>query len=464
SSIGAQYLIGDLGGVTEFELEDKRFRKEFDGGWHCKDPKISLYLKDGEERLVVPVKSLYEGKGKAKEEFKDDEDEFDEDEMKILLAKKTRDLSKEEQDKITSYQKHNMLETQKKLAELTQAHDRRERELARQRNKSMFDTVAEYLEKNQTGSDDYKLEINLDNSDDEEESADEEEEDDQGDQDEHEKKEMEKLVKIFAAAGLGGKETKWSEFPKFGGGEDDPYEWLDQYEAACEVNGVKSNRMLDLLSASLEGPALSWWRSARKTIITWEAWKSEYKRKRSFKYQFLTKFCGPERQQRWMEELRNCKQRPGETVSEYYSKLQTLYRKADPAKQYPERDNYQQFLKGLRSELRTAVRLAAASNLREAVERAKAAEAAYSMDGSLAGYSLVKKHDEELHKELKELKELLTKSAQETCDLCYKKGHQAAECPQRSLKISTQKKNCKTCGKTGHWTKECTKTRTCYSC
>ncbi|CAJ0826495.1 1996_t:CDS:2 [Entrophospora sp. SA101] len=329
----------------------------------------------------------------------------------------------------------------------------------------MFDTVAEYLEKNQTGSDDYKLEINLDNSDDEEESADEEEEDDQGDQDEHEKKEMEKLVKIFAAAGLGGKETKWSEFPKFGGGEDDPYEWLDQYEAACEVNGVKSNRMLDLLSASLEGPALSWWRSARKTIITWEAWKSEYKRKRSFKYQFLTKFCGPERQQRWMEELRNCKQRPGETVSEYYSKLQTLYRKADPAKQYPERDNYQQFLKGLRSELRTAVRLTAASNLREAVERAKAAEAAYSMDGSLAGYSLVKKHDEELHKELKELKELLTKSAQETCDLCYKKGHQAAECPQRSLKISTQqKKNCKTCGKTGHWTKECTKTRTCYSC
>ncbi|CAH1770889.1 769_t:CDS:2, partial [Entrophospora sp. SA101] len=211
SSIGAQYVIGNLGGVLEFELEDKRFRKEFDGGWHCKNPKISLYLKDEEDRLVVPVKSLYEGKGKAKEGFKDDEDEFDEGEMKILLAKKTDDLSKEEQDKITSYQKHHLLETQKKLAELTQAHDRRERELAKQRNKSIFDTVAEYLEKNQNGSDDYKLEINLDNN----------------------------LVKVFKAAGLGGKETKWSEFPKFGGGEDDPYEWLDQYEAACEVNGVK---------------------------------------------------------------------------------------------------------------------------------------------------------------------------------------------------------------------------------
>ncbi|CAJ0846427.1 2141_t:CDS:2, partial [Entrophospora sp. SA101] len=422
SSGGAQYVTSDLDGVTTFTIEGKTFQEGLGQDWHCTE--LGLKYTEKGDKLYIPVKALYERKEKEKEEFKDDKDEFDEDEMKILLAKKTNDLSEEEQEKVISYQKHHMLETQKKLAELTQAHDRRERELAKQRNKSIFDTVAEYLEKNQT-----------------------------------------EMVKVFKAAGLGGKETKWSEFPKFEGGEDDPYEWLDQYEAACEVNGVKGNRMLDLLSTSLEGPALSWWRSARKTTITWEAWKSEYKRKRSFKYQFLTKFCGPERQQRWMEELRNCKQRPGETVSEYYSKLQTLYRKADPAKQYPERDNYQQFLKGLRSELRTAVRLAAASNLREAVERAKAAEAAYSMDGSLAGYSLVKKHDEELHKELKELKELLTKSAQETCDLCYKKGHQAAECPQRSLKISTQqKKNCKACGKTGHWTKECTKTRTCYSC
>ncbi|CAH1770481.1 10515_t:CDS:2, partial [Entrophospora sp. SA101] len=267
---GAQYVTSDLDGVTTFTIEGKTFQEGLGQDWHCTE--LGLKYTEKGDKLYIPVKALYERKEKEKEEFKDDKDEFDEDEMKILLAKKTNDLSEEEQEKVISYQKHHMLETQKKLAELTQAHDRRERELAKQRNKSIFDTVAEYLEKNQT-----------------------------------------EMVKVFKAAGLGGKETKWSEFPKFEGGEDDPYEWLDQYEAACEVNGVKGNRMLDLLSTSLEGPALSWWRSARKTTITWEAWKSEYKRKRSFKYQFLTKFCGPERQQRWMEELRNCKQRPGET-------------------------------------------------------------------------------------------------------------------------------------------------------
>ena len=465
---GAKYVITNLEGVTAFTIEDKTFRVDLEDKWHCAGFDLEFEAESG--ILHIPVKSLFKAKGKDKEEigddkekFDDNEDEFNEEEMKALLSKKTGELSEPEQKKLTDYQKHHMLETQKKLLELTQAHDKRERELARQKNRTAFDVVAEYLEKNQKDiPDEYTLEIDLENSDDEEEPQPDEE--DEVDPNDDEEKSLQKLVKAFKAAGLGGKETKWSDFPKFGGGEDDPYEWLDQYEAACEVNSVKGNRILDLLSASLEGPALTWWRSARRNIITWEAWKSEYHRKRSFKYQFLTKFCGPEKQQRWMEELRNCKQRPGETVGEYYGKLQTLYRKADPARQYPERDHYQQFLKGLRSELRTAVRLAAASNLREAVERAKAAEAAYSMDGSLAGYSMVKKQDEELHKELKELKELLARSAQESCDLCYKKGHQAVDCPQRSLKTQNQqKKNCRTCGKTGHWTKEC-KNRTCYTC
>ena len=462
----AHYVVSELGEATEFTIEKKHFKKIM-GDWYCAALDFYADKKGGDQEysLFIPIKELFK-KGKERENFDDDDkEEFDEKEMKELLSKKTGDLTEPEEKKIAEYQKYHMLETQKKLLELTQAHDKRERELAKQKNKTIYDTVAEYLEKNQKNRpDEYTLAINLEDSDDEEEPPppDEEEEEEQSEQ---QKKEMQVLLKVFKEAGLGGKETKWSEFPKFEGGEDDPYEWLDQYEAACEVNGVKGNRILDLLSASLEGPALIWWRSVRRNVTTWEAWKSEYHRKRSFKYQFLTRFCGPERQQRWMEELRNCKQRPGETVSEYYGKLQILYRKADPARQYPERDHYQQFLKGLRSELRTAVRLAAVSNLREAVERAKAAEAAYSMDGSLAGYSMVKKHDEELHKELKELKELLARSAQESCDLCYKKGHQAVNCPQRSLK--TPNKSCRACGKTGHIAKECTRGKTsqaCYSC
>jgi hypothetical protein len=264
------------------------------------------------------------------------------------------------------------------------------------------------------------------------------------------------MVQIFKAAGIGGsQETKWAKFPKFRGGEQDPYEWLDTFETACEVNSVKGQRMLDLVASNLEGPALSWWRTARRTITIWEAWKDELMRKQAFKYQFLTKFCGPDKQQRWMDELRSCKQGLGETVTEYYGKLQILYRKADPIGQYPERDFYQQFLKGLRTELRTAVRMAATTNVQEALEKAKAAEAAYSGDGALAGYSLATGSDNELRKELRELKELLaqkaSRKAARRCDLCYKFGHEAKDCPNSSYKRENNTVTCFVIGRHSYY-------------
>jgi hypothetical protein len=160
-----------------------------------------------------------------------------------------------------------------------------------------------------------------------------------------------------------------------------------------------------------------------------------------------------------------------------------LYRKADPIGQYPGRDFYQQFLKGLRTELRTAVRMAATTNVQDALEKAKAAEAAYSGDGPLGGYSLMSKNEDELKKELRELKELLTqrpnKKTSEQCDLCYKSGHSARECPSSSIRKVNAKcwicgrsghvkyncplnkdesqpvKECYRCGEKGHWAKEC---------
>src|SRR6185369_8925955 len=242
------------------------------------------------------------------------------------------------------------------------------------------------------------------------------------------------------------------------------------YETVCEINSVKGTRILDVVASCLEGPALFWWRTARKVVRVWEDWSSDVAKKRSFKYQFLVEFCGPEKQQRWMDELRSCKQKPGSTVAEYYAKLQSLYRRADPTGQYPERDFYQQFLKGLRLELRTAVRMAAANNLKEALEKAKAAEAAYSGDGPLGGYSLMSKNDDGLTKELRELKELLVqKKTVDQCDLCYKTGHTARDCPTSSIKRANRA-NCYNCGKPGHRKINCPKSfgeqpaKECYRC
>lgn len=418
--------------ATYFNIDGQTFRKMTSGQWKNLGTGFTI---DPDDSGVIdmPVNDLYKGKGSSS--GGEDEEEA-EDKIKGIMGKKWSTLEKEEADMITEYQKQKLDQMAEEMLRMTKEISRREKEAAKNKSKNVFDVFEDYLIANKLGSEESVLGVDLQSIKEENDDNEEAPPENNNLLDQEQRKGIEVMAQAFKAAGIGGMaETRWAEFPKFGGGEEDPYEWIEQYEAACEVNSVKGPRMLELVSANLEGSALAWWRSVKKVIKEWENWKTEDGRKKSFKYQFLTRFCGAERQQRWMDELRSKKQRPGETVGEYYGKLQSLYQKADPIGQYPERDFYQQFLKGLRTELRHAVRLAATTNLREAVEKAKAAEAAYSMDGALAGYSLVKGGiDSDLRRQLGELKEMLAKSTQERCDLCYKTGHQPRNCPQRSFK------------------------------
>lgn len=467
----AAYQIQNSSDIPAFAVEGITFRKTSQGEW--KSEKTSVHpITDQDGMLYVVIKDLYT-KGKNKH---DDEEQgpSDKDQIKELLEKKDSELTTEEKELVRIYQRDEINRISEQLLKLNQDREHREQERANQKNQSLFDQFDAYLRKNPLNPDDHSvLRVNIesekgDESDDETASFLEDEEDDK-----EAKKQIMTLARAFKKAGLGGStETKWAKFPKFRGGEEDPYEWLDAFETACEVNSVRGKRMLDLVASNLEGPALAWWRTARRTINIWESWKDELARKQSFKYQFLTRFCGPDKQQRWMDELRSCKQAIGETVSEYYGKLQILYRKADPIGQYPERDFYQQFLKGLRTELRTAVRMAATTNVQEALEKAKAAEAAYSGDGILAGYSLATGSDNELKKELRELKELLAQKANRKaarrCDLCYKFGHEARDCPNSSYKRENNILTCFICGEEGHTKRDCNlgqeRKKVCFRC
>src|SRR6185369_1259435 len=100
--------------------------------------------------------------------------------------------------------------------------------------------------------------------------------------------------------------------------------------------------------------------------------------------------------------------------------------------------------------------MAATTNVQEALEKAKAAEAAYSGDGVLAGYSLATGTDNELKKELRELRELLaqkaSRKAARRCDLCYKFGHEAKD---SSYKRENNIVTCFICGEEGHTKRDC---------
>ena len=269
-------------------------------------------------------------------------------------------------------------------------------------------------------------------------------------------------------------EYRVANYPPFNGTQD-PYEWLIKFESACSINQIRNGRKLEILNGCLEGPAQAWWRANKHQIKRFGGLNDPTLDKReSFKFWFLNQYCGPDKQYQWTRELRNLKQQPGETVDSYASKLNNLYFRADPAKNYPGYDKMNQFVEGLRKEIRMEVRKSNPSELRDAIRIAKNVEIAYSDGGPIGAYSLTQ-HDAGIKQDLELIKVLLTKpETTEKCNLCYGGNHKTEDCPQRSINRSNlatsnntgknqlDKNTCYACNKPGHMKRNCP--NTCQNC
>jgi Retrotransposon gag protein len=215
------------------------------------------------------------------------------------------------------------------------------------------------------------------------------------------------------------KESKLVSFPTYSGGEQDPLQWLEEFQNACAVNRIIGHRMLELVPIYLKGTATTWWRRISPRIQRWTGITANDPA--SFVFQFKQQFCTEHHVDRWMEQLMKKVQKPGETVDEYYSDLDALYRKADPNNELNDALRKRQFIRGLRRELREPVQMAMPTTLDQALQRARAAEAAYSQDIPLSAYSLnryylsqgadpqIQKLQDEFQNFTKEVKNLLEK-------------------------------------------------------
>src|ERR1044072_2118652 len=160
-------------------------------------------------------------------------------------------------------------------------------------------------------------------------------------------KALQEIVKAIKKKGTteGVKETRLVSFSTFSGGDQDPIEWIDAFDQACQTNGVKKKRKLEVAMSYLKGSALTWAKSSG--VISW---KDPIRITRSFVHQFRKEYCRVYRKALWKQELKNIKQRSEESIEGYVARLKELWRRIDPEGNRDERDRIQEFIEGLRLE------------------------------------------------------------------------------------------------------------------
>ena len=112
----------------------------------------------------------------------------------------------------------------------------------------------------------------------------------------------------------------------YGREDEDPVEWLKDFNYAAEANNWSKERRLKIVPNYLRGQARSWFKDKMEDIEEWnkETIKTEENEEgMSFEEAFIKKFTSKERRRIWKKQLYDLQQKEA-SVSNYTTKFNKL--------------------------------------------------------------------------------------------------------------------------------------------
>jgi Retrotransposon gag protein/Zinc knuckle len=138
--------------------------------------------------------------------------------------------------------------------------------------------------------------------------------------------------------------------PRFEGGNQDPIEWLEEYDRSAQINRYTDNYKLGVVGGYLLNEAQTWYHQHQtNAATTFQSWNTPNTRR--FVTRFLRQFRNQGRIIQWRSELERRMQSLTETVDKYALDVKKLIKRIDIDNQWSEADKIYQFTKGLRREI-----------------------------------------------------------------------------------------------------------------